>query len=163
MGTTRCRACGHARQDDTGFTQCPACGQAWKLVDRRNVWIASGLTFLGFVSGLWAAVISQLMGVSGHGWMSAAKVCWVGILAAPAAGVAWGLRRTLTGLGLVLILLVVLVTADFILLRLSQAEGLSYATRALSQDPLFSVSWFGWQVLVLGTLAHIVRDRIRKS
>jgi hypothetical protein len=122
------------------------------------------MTF-GLFLGAWAALASGLMGVSGHGWMSTAKVCWVAIFAAPLAGISWGLRRRLAGVALALQLLAVAIGADLILIWLTKAEGTGYALQAVRVSPGFmlswAVAWFGWQVLVTWILVSAAQNRFR--
>jgi len=133
----------------------------------RNTSIALALTVLGIVSGLWAAFCSMGMGGDGSGWLSPVKVCWVGIFAGPAAGIAWGLRGRIAGVVLAFLLLAVLLVADFILMQLTRAEGVGYAFKLARLDPgfmlLWSMAWFGWQLLVLWTVVDAAKKWFRKE
>ncbi len=62
----------------------------------------------------WAAVFSAFaLAGAGHGWLSPIQVCWIGLLTGPLILVGWHHRRKWWGQALAMLLIAVLVAADY--------------------------------------------------
>ena len=62
----------------------------------------------------WAAVFTAFaLAGAGHGWLSPIQVCWIGLLTGPLILVGWHHRRKWWGQALAMLLIAVLVAADY--------------------------------------------------
>src|ERR1700730_9563624 len=149
-----CPHCGQICTGHPGFSMWPRCIDNGKLARPPiNMFLLFWFTVIGLVSGVWAAFESLGMGGDGSGWLSPVKVCWIAVFASPAAAIAWSLRHRRIGVLMMLCLLFVLLTADWVLAYLTVKEGVGYALKLFRLDPIgmlaWTIAWYGWQVVVI--------------
>jgi hypothetical protein len=168
MAPLKCTTCEVLIRDGQEYSKCPVCGRQYASTVRQDsVVVAWALVAIGLLSGVWATLVSLGMGGDGSGWLSPVKVCWVAMVAGPAAGIAWGLRRRASGFVLLALLLLIMLSADVTLIHLTLNEGLDGARHVWRVAPgatlLWLIAWCEWQLVVSVALLGRIRDFINRE
>jgi hypothetical protein len=118
--------------------------------------------FSALLSGLAVAWIAFGMSGAGDGWNSA-FISASAVVTAPAAAVAWFIRRTRAGWLFSAALVALNMTIVFVLIRESNAEGSHYVSRVVNAIPGYFAVWLSlwaaWQLLALAAAVGSVRYR----
>lgn len=135
-------------------------------VQQKRALLKTVVTFAAILSGLAVGWIALGMSGGGEGWNSA-FISASAVLTAPAAGLAWFLRKRRAGTAFALLLVLVNAIILAVLVKETSAEGAGYIQKVWRSIPghflVWAVLWFGWQLLAVAALLASLGHRYGRS